>query len=102
MTMFSPPHPGLAIKEILLPDHNLSMAEAANHLSVSRSTLSRVANGHAEISPEMAMRLEKVFGGSAAHWLRMQASYNLAQARKHFSDKGIRSIITNQTTVSTN
>ena len=92
MAMFNPPHPGLVIKEILLPDTNLGMTELANHLGVSRSTLSRVANGHAEISPDMAMRLEQAFGGSADHWLRMQASYNLAQARKRSSDMGVLSI----------
>ncbi|MCA9428854.1 MAG: HigA family addiction module antidote protein, partial [Candidatus Omnitrophica bacterium] len=52
-------------------------------LGVARHTLSRVINGHSGISPEMAIRLEKAGWSNADHWMRLQASYDLAQAREH-------------------
>ena len=61
---------------------SLSVTEAARILGVARHTLSRLLNGHAAISPEMAIRLEKVGWSNAEFWLRLQASYNLAQARQ--------------------
>ncbi len=60
----------------------LNITEAAKVLDVARHTLSRVLNGHAAVSPEMAIRLEKAKWGSAEHWLRLQTEYDLAQARK--------------------
>ena len=56
------------------------MTEAARRLGVSRKQLSDVVNGHSGISPEMAIRLDKVFGGDATTWYRLQAAYDLAQA----------------------
>lgn len=55
-----------------------------------RHTLSRVINGQAGISPDMAIRLEKAFGGSADAWLRMQAAYDLAHARQHENRIGVK------------
>ena len=60
----------------------LSVTEAAEVLGVARHTLSRVLNGHAAISPDMAIRLEKAGWSNADFWLRRQTSYDLAQARK--------------------
>ena len=59
------------------------MTEAAKRLGVSRKQLSDIVNCHAGISPEMAIRLDKAFGGGADTWLRLQAAYDLAQAMKH-------------------
>lgn len=83
MPMKKPPHPGRSIKDACLEPWGLTVTEAAAALGVARHTLSRVINGQAGISPDMAIRLEKAFGGSADTWLRMQAAYDLAQARQH-------------------
>ena len=83
MPMKKPPHPGHSIKDACLDPLGLTITEGASILDVARHTLSRVINGQAGISPDMALRLEKGFGGSADSWLRMQAAYDLAQARKH-------------------
>ena len=83
MAMKNPPHPGRSVKDACLNPINLSVTEGARILGVARHTLSRVINGQAGISPDMAIRLEKAFGSSADVWLRMQAAYDLAQARRH-------------------
>ena len=62
------------------------MTQAAVVLGIARHTLSRVLNGHAGISPEMAIRLEKAGWSNADHWLRLQSTYDLAQARLHERD----------------
>ena len=80
--MKDPPHPGGSIRRNCLDPLGLSVTEAAGVLGVARHTLSRVLNGHAAISPEMAIRLEKAGWSSAEFWLRRQTSYDLAQARK--------------------
>lgn len=85
MTMKIPPHPGRQIKSAL-GACGLNITEGAAHLKVTRNTLSRVINGLAGISPDMALRLNKAFGGGAEIWVRMQASYDLAQARKYEDD----------------
>ena len=82
MTMKNPPHPGRSIRENCLDPLGLSVTEAADVLGVARHTLSRVLNGHAAISPDMAIRLEKAGWSSADFWLRRQTSYDLAKARK--------------------
>jgi addiction module HigA family antidote len=82
MPIFSPPHPGLAIRHDCLDPLNLSITEAARVLGVTRQALNNVVNGKAGISPEMAIRLDKAFGGGAETWLRIQTSYDLAQAMK--------------------
>ena len=93
--MKNPPHPGFSIKENCLAPLGLSITEAAKVLGVTRHTLSRVLNGRADISPEMAIRLEKAGWSSAEFWLRRQTAYNLVQARRliieagqHFPDNG--------------
>ena len=83
MPMKNPPHPGRSIKDACLEPLNLSVTDGAKVLGVARHTLSRVINGQAGISPDMAIRLEKAFGGTADSWIRMQAAYDLAQARQH-------------------
>ena len=82
MTMKNPPHPGRSIRENCLEPLGLNVTEAAKVLGVARHTLSRVLNGHAAISPDMAIRLEKAGWSNADFWLRRQSSYDLAQARK--------------------
>lgn len=82
MAMKNPPHPGRSIRQNCLDPLDLSVTEGARVLGVARHTLSRVLNGHAGISPEMAIRLEKAGWSTAEFWLRRQSSYDLAQARR--------------------
>lgn len=82
MSMLAPPHPGPGIRENCLIPLGLNVTQAAQVLGVARHSLSRILNGHAAISPEMAIRLEKAGWSNAGFWLRRQASYDLAQARK--------------------
>ena len=81
MAMKNPPHPGYSIRENCLLPLALNVTKAAQVLGVARHTLSRVLNGHAAISPEMAIRLEKAGWSNAEFWLRRQTTYDLAQAR---------------------
>ena len=83
MPMKNPPHPGLSVRHDCLEPLELNVTEAAKRLGVSRKHLSDIVNCHAGISPQMAIRLDKAFGGDAYTWLRLQAAYNLAQAMKH-------------------
>ena len=83
MPMIDPPHPGHSVRENCLEPLGLSVTEAARVLGVARHTLSRVLNGHAGISPEMAIRLEKAGWSNAEFWLRRQTTYDLMQARRH-------------------
>ena len=81
MRMYNPPHPGEVIREYL---GEMTVTAAASHLGVSRVAFSRVLNGKAAVSPEMAVRLAAAFGTSSPEvWLRMQAKYDLWQISKH-------------------
>ena len=80
--MKNPPHPGLSIRHDCLEPLGLTVTEAAKKLGISRKQLSNVVNGHSGISPQMAIRLDKAFGGGANTWYRLQAAYDLAQAMK--------------------
>ena len=82
MAMKNPPHPGRSIRENCLEPLGLNVTEAAELLGVARHTLSRVLNGHAGISPDMAIRLEKAGWSSADFWLSRQTAYDLARVRK--------------------
>ena len=80
--MNNPPHPGLSIRHDCLEPLGLSVTAAAAHLGVSRKHLSDVIDGNSGISPEMAVRLDKAFGGGASAWYQLQAAYDLAQVMK--------------------
>ena len=82
MPMKNPPHPGLSIRHDCLEPLGLSVTAAAAHLGVSRKHLSDVIDGNSGISPEMAVRLDKAFGGGASAWYQLQAAYDLAQVMK--------------------
>lgn len=81
--MFNPPHPGETLKEDVLPALGLTVTEAAEQLGVARVTLSRMINGHAAISADMAIRLTQWLGGTAEIWLRLQLQYDLWHAEKN-------------------
>lgn len=72
----NPIHPGLLVKDALIDNTGLSISEAAERLGITRTTLSRLLNGHANISPEMALRLSKFFNTSVESWLNLQAQYD--------------------------
>jgi antitoxin HigA-1 len=84
--MHNPPHPGETLREDVLPALGLTVTEAARQLGVTRSALSRVLNGRAAISTDMALRLEVWLGehrGSRAEiWLAQQMAYDIWQARQ--------------------
>ena len=86
--MFNPPHPGLTLRDDVLPALGLTVTQAAQQLDVSRVALSRVLNGRAAISPEMALRIEAWLGlargGEARLWLAEQSAYDMWQARLRF------------------
>ena len=79
--MKDPPHPGGTIKEDCIEAGGLTVTEAARLLGVTRPTLSRVINGRGGVSPEMAIRFEKIGWSNAEFWMRLQTNYDLAQAR---------------------
>ena len=82
MRMHNPPHPGEAVRELCLEPLGLTVTGAAAGLGVSRKALSELVNGRAGVSPEMAIRLAKAFGGSPEAWLTQQMHYELWRARK--------------------
>ena len=83
MPMKNPPHPGETIRYDCLEPLGLSVTEGAKVLGVTRQALNNLVNGKSGISPEMAIRLEKAFGGRASIWLGIQMDYDLARAMKH-------------------
>ncbi len=82
MQMHNPPHPGEVIRGLCLEPLELSVTEAAAGLGVSRKTLSAILNGHAGISPEMALRLSIAFDTTPESWLNQQTQYDLWAAKK--------------------
>jgi addiction module HigA family antidote len=82
MTMKNPPHPGVVVLQECIEPSGLNITQAAEALGVTRNTLSELVNAKRGISPEMAVRLSKVFGGSEQGWLVQQAQYDLAQVRR--------------------
>lgn len=83
--MHNPPHPGEVLRTLCLEPLNLTVTAAARSLGVSRKTLSSILNGHAGISPEMAVRLSIAFDTSAESWLNQQLQYDLWHAEKNRS-----------------
>ena len=82
MEMFDPAHPGEIIREDCLKPLGLTVTAAADALGVTRKALSDLLNGHSGVSPDMAIRLEKVGWSTADHWLRMQLQRDLWEARQ--------------------
>ncbi len=79
--MYDPPHPGELLRDAIEAE-GWTVSDAASRLGVARNTLSRVINGRAGISPRLALALERLGWSDAGHWVRMQGSYDLAQARQ--------------------
>ena len=81
MEMFNPPHPGKILKEMYLPEYNLSVSAFALKLGISRVTASELVNCKNGVTAAMALKLAKAFGTSAQMWLNMQQAYDLWQAK---------------------
>jgi addiction module HigA family antidote len=92
MTMNNPPHPGLSVRRDCIEPLGLTITEAAEALGVTRQTLNNLVNGKSGISADMAIRLDKAFGGGAETWLRLQMVYDLAQARRHETDIDVKPV----------
>ena len=93
MKMHNPAHPGEILKELVIAPLGLTISETAASLGVSRNTLHRILKGHGAVTAEMAMRLEAAFGKpDAAHWLRLQNAYDLAQVKRDVKDLGVHRI----------
>jgi addiction module HigA family antidote len=74
--MFSPLHPGEIVKDTLIDATGFTVTKAAQKLGLSRTALSRLINGHSGISPDMALRLSKLFNTSIESWINLQAQYD--------------------------
>jgi antitoxin HigA-1 len=92
MRMKNPPHPGISVRLDCIEPLKLTVTDAAKALGVTRQALNNLVNGKSGISPEMAIRLDKAFGGGAEVWLGLQLDYDLAQARKGERDIKVRRI----------
>lgn len=77
--MKNPPHPGFSVRVDCLEPHGLSVTEGAKALGVSRSALSNLVNGRADLSWDMAIRLAKAFGGTPDGWMRLQFQFDASQ-----------------------
>lgn len=92
--IFNPPHPGLTLRDDVLPALGLTVTQAAQQLDVSRVTLSRVINGRAAISPDMALRIEAWLGvergGDARVWMAEQSAFDMWQAAERFKTAPMR------------
>ena len=82
MRMHKPPRPAEILREDVLPELDITITDFAAALGYSRVHLSKVLNGRASITPDLAVRLERAGIGRARHWLAMQASYELWQAEQ--------------------
>jgi antitoxin HigA-1 len=80
--MKNPPHPGRVVRQDCIEPLGLTITQAAEVLGVTRQALNNLVNGKAGVSPEMAVRVSKAFGGSPEVWLRLQANYDLARLRQ--------------------
>jgi addiction module HigA family antidote len=83
MGMHNPPHPGGIVKEFCVEPLNLTVIKAAEFLGVTRKTFSMLLNGKSGVSPEMALRLSKVFGRTPEGWLRLQLQFDLWKAKQN-------------------
>lgn len=80
MKMHNPAHPGKVLKMMYIEPMELTITEAAKALNITRTALSEIINERRGISPKVAIKLSKAFGGSAESWLAMQSQYDLRQA----------------------
>lgn len=89
MKMHNPPHPGSVLKTLYLEPLELTITDAAQALVVTRAALSEIINGKRGISPKVAIKLAKAFGGSAQSWLNMQSAYDLWQIQQVYQAEDV-------------
>ena len=82
MGMYNPPHPGEIIRDICIEPLDLTVTDASKALGVTRKTLSSLINGRSGVSPEMALRLSKVFGRTPEGWMRLQLQFDLWKTKQ--------------------
>jgi len=82
-----PSHPGVLLRDVILPALHLTVTQAAGNLGISRQTLHAILSGKSAVTPEMAVRLGKLCGDGAGVWLRMQQAHDLWQAEKDLAEK---------------
>ena len=82
-------HPGELLSNLVLKNNNLTVEKGSQLLGVSRPNLSNILNGKSAISPLMAIRISKVFGGNPNVWMRLQYAYDLRKAEKEFAEMNI-------------
>jgi addiction module HigA family antidote len=92
MGMHNPPHPGGIVKEFCVEPLNLTVTKAAEFLGVTRKTFSMLLNGKSGVSPEMALRLSKVFGRTPEVWLRLQLQFDLWKAKQNVDSDNLKRI----------
>jgi addiction module HigA family antidote len=90
--MYNPPHPGEIIREFCVEPLNLTVTRAAESLGITRKTLSTLLNGRAGVSPEMAIRLSRVFGRTPEGWLRLQVQFDLWKTEQSIDVSGLKRI----------
>ena len=90
--MHKPPHAGETLKTLYLDPLGLTITEAAEALKMTRSALSEIVNGRRSVSPAVAIKLAKAFGGSAESWLHQQADYDLWQKHQTYTGEDIKRI----------
>ena len=93
MPMKNPPHPGRNMRLTCLEPLGLSVTDAAQHLGVSRQALNNVVNEKSSISPEMALRFEKMGWGTADGWMALQMNYDLSQVRARSGEISVAPIV---------
>ncbi len=86
MNKRKPSHPGLVLKHHYMEPLNLTVTQVSVAVSVSRKTMSKIINGHASITPELALKLSKAFHTSAELWLNLQQAYDLWEAAHNSAD----------------
>lgn len=84
-----PLHPGVILKDVLIDSTGLTISEAAERLGVTRTTLSRLLNGHAGMSAEMALRLSKLLNTSIDLWVNLQSQYDIWHVKQHAKNMNI-------------
>ena len=85
--MYHHPHPGELLREDVLVPLGIEITDAAQRLGMSRTSLSRVINGHAGISPDLAVRLERAGVSTARFWMSLQTNYELSLAEQRAQPK---------------
>ena len=97
MRMLNPPHPGAFVRTEVIEPLGLTVSGAATALGVSRPALSALLNGRAGLSGTMALRIEKAFGVRMDTLMRMQASYDIARARRREDDVRVERYVPGET-----